>query len=688
MSTIVIASGASIQAAINGNPAGTVFQLSAGVYRDQHFLAQNGDQFLGDPNGGTVLSGAIVLGQWSVSGGYWKASGLPAPLVDSGDTGSNPLANHDNDLFVDNTLFQRVSSLSQMTTGKWFFDPATNSAYISDNPVGHTVEYSVTPNMTYDNGATDVVVKNLTIEKYATAAQIGPIHGVRDWNIVDVTSRWNHGAGLNVGAGTVVQGGHYNNNGQEGIAGYRADGAQILSAEIASNNYAGYNSDWDAGGVRICTSANVVVSNNNVHYNNGMGIWADIDCSGWTISGNTVTNNAGNGIMYEVSHGNTVIENNTVSGSSRAAIYISNSDGVVARDNTVTVGAGNTSINGGIDMINVDRGSGPNGVYHLINNSIQGNTIVHINDTATDGIFVYQSLPGQPNNTLNNNTYYVPSVTGTYWHFGSTDYTWSSLHQNTAYESSGTESIGLPTQPPVLPPITFGTGPDSLVLEVCDDAYANGDGTSNANGDATFTISIDGKQIGGTFTTIASHAAGQDQDLTLNGYFGPGTHSVSVNFLNDAYNNTPSTDRNLYVNSVTYKGVNTNQAGQLLSAGAKGFTVSGGTSEPPPIQPITFGTGPDSLVFEICDDAYANGDGTSDAKGDATFTVSIDGKQIGGTFTTTASHAAGQDQDCHAQRLLRARHTFRLGQLPERCLHRHGRPPIATSMSTRSPTKG
>ena len=200
-----------------------------------------------------------------------------------------------------------------------------------------------------------------------------------------------------------------------------------------------------------------------------------------------------------------------------------------------------------------------------------------------------------------------------------------------------------PPQP--VTPITFGTGPDSLVLEVCDDAYANGDGTSNANGDATFTISIDGKQIGGTFTTIASHAAGQDQDLTLNGYFGPGTHSVSVNFLNDAYNNTPSTDRNLYVNSVTYKGVNTNQAGQLLSAGAKGFTVSGGTSEPPPIQPITFGTGPDSLVIEVCDDAYANGDGTSNANGDATFTVSIDGKQIGGTFTTTASHAAGQDQD-------------------------------------------
>ena len=102
-------------------------------------------------------------------------------------------------------------------------------------------------------------------------------------------------------------------------------------------------------------------------------------------------------------------------------------------------------------------------------------------------------------------------------------------------------------------------------------------------------------------------------------------------------------------------------------------SLGGGTTTPPVVlpPPITFGTGPDSLVFQISEDAYANGDGTSDAKGDATFTVSIDGKQIGGTFTAAASHAAGQDQDRHAQRLLRARHTFRRGQLPERCLHRH-----------------
>ena len=50
----------------------------------------------------------------------------------------------------------------------------------------------------------------------------------------------------------------------------------------------------------------------------------------------------------------------------------------------------------------------------------------------------------------------------------------------------------------------------------------------------------------------------------------------------------------------------------------------------------TTGTGSDSLVLMISEDAYL---------GDALFTVSVDGRQQGGVFTATASHAAGIDQN-------------------------------------------
>ncbi|MGE4047835.1 MAG: carbohydrate-binding domain-containing protein [Acetobacteraceae bacterium] len=196
--------------------------------------------------------------------------------------------------------------------------------------------------------------------------------------------------------------------------------------------------------------------------------------------------------------------------------------------------------------------------------------------------------------------------------------------------------------PPIIDPVTAGTGPDKLVLKITGDAYANGDGTSDAAGHARFTVSVDGKQIGGTFTALAARGT-TPQTFTLNGTFGTGTHNVVVNFVNDAWGGTSNTDRNLYVESITYRGVNTNQSAEMYGGGARSFTITGGTSPTDPQNPVnppavTVGTGPDRLVLRISGDAYANNDGTSDAAGHAQFTVSIDGKQLGGTFTALAEH--------------------------------------------------
>ena len=65
-------------------------------------------------------------------------------------------------------------------------------------------------------------------------------------------------------------------------------------------------------------------------------------------------------------------------------------------------------------------------------------------------------------------------------------------------------------------------------------AIAPSDGTSDANGDAAFTVSVDGKQLAGTFYATASHSAGASQNFTLKGNWAPGAHTVTVAFLNDA----------------------------------------------------------------------------------------------------------------------------------------------------------
>src|SRR4029077_16295585 len=66
------------------------------------------------------------------------------------------------------------------------------------------------------------------------------------------------------------------------------------------------------------------------------------------------------------------------------------------------------------------------------------------------------------------------------------------------------------------------------------------------------------------------------------GDWAPGAHSVTVNFLNDAWGGTATTDRNLYVDKVTYDGVAGTQTLQLGSAGPQSFALTDTTAIPVP----------------------------------------------------------------------------------------------------------
>ena len=102
-----------------------------------------------------------------------------------------------------------------------------------------------------------------------------------------------------------------------------------------------------------------------------------------------------------------------------------------------------------------------------------------------------------------------------------------------------------PTPTPTPAPVTTDTGADTLVLSMSEDAYL---------GDAQFTVAVDGEQLGGTFTATALLSDGASQDFIFKGDWAPGSHTVAVDFLNDAWAGTPSTDRNLYVTGATIDG--------------------------------------------------------------------------------------------------------------------------------------
>ncbi len=198
-----------------------------------------------------------------------------------------------------------------------------------------------------------------------------------------------------------------------------------------------------------------------------------------------------------------------------------------------------------------------------------------------------------------------------------------------SFTFTGDDKASAPAPAAAPPALSVGAGTDKLVLQIAEDAY---------QGDAQFTVSVDGVQQGGVLTASALATGGQTQALTVLGSFGMAAHSITVNFLNDAYGGTAATDRNLYVRSASLNG--TAVPGAALNergGGPQSFAFTGNTpaASPGGTALPTVGSGPDTLVLKIAEDAY---------KGDAQFTVSVDGVQQGGVMTASASNAAGQTQ--------------------------------------------
>ncbi|WP_244914120.1 carbohydrate-binding domain-containing protein [Methylobacterium frigidaeris] len=114
------------------------------------------------------------------------------------------------------------------------------------------------------------------------------------------------------------------------------------------------------------------------------------------------------------------------------------------------------------------------------------------------------------------------------------------------------------------PSVSLGSGSDQLLLKISQDAY---------NGNAQYTISVDGKQIGGVQTAKSLHSAGQSDLISVRGDWGQGDHDVAIKFLNDAWGGSDAKDRNLYVDSATYDGQNVQSAHLTLAdSGTKHFT--------------------------------------------------------------------------------------------------------------------
>jgi cysteinyl-tRNA synthetase, unknown class len=112
-------------------------------------------------------------------------------------------------------------------------------------------------------------------------------------------------------------------------------------------------------------------------------------------------------------------------------------------------------------------------------------------------------------------------------------------------DTEGFATLPTPTPAPTPTPTPTPITKDTLVLNLSEDAW---------QGDAKFTIKVDGAKLGSAQAVTASHGLGQTQSFTFTDFFGPGPHTVAVTYTNDAHGSAAGADRNLYVNSISFNG--------------------------------------------------------------------------------------------------------------------------------------
>ena len=439
--------GDDIQLKVTQYPSGTTFRIEPGLYRLQQIKPKDNDSFVGAGTT-TIVSGAVLLKSFEKLGNfYWTTYRPQQEQVHGGCNSVSPMCKYPEDLFLDNKPLRRVATESEVVSGTWMLDGVRGIIVLADDPTGHTAEVSAARSA-FSGSASNVIISDLTVEKYAIPAQMGAIGDnlpVKRWHIVRCIIRWNHGSGVNVSDDSLVSNNRIVANGQLGVSAH-GDNVVISDNEIAFNNFAGFSNGWESGGAKFSRTKNLRVVGNVVHDNNGTGLWTDVYNYNALYQLNTVFDNSGMGIQHEISFAVKIIDN-TVWGNGRdqsvwlwgAQILIQNSsDGEVANNKVfVPKGYGN-----GIGIIAQNR-NGP----VASNNYIHDNDVTYLGSTGMSGAACdfEPLLQLLSTNHLDRNHYHVLDRAAIHWFWHNGKH-WDELRA-TGNEMHGTVDTKVQQQP-------------------------------------------------------------------------------------------------------------------------------------------------------------------------------------------------------------------------------------------------
>jgi parallel beta-helix repeat protein len=246
---------------------------------------------------------------------------------------------------------------------------------------------------------------------------------------------YNNESGIRIGNSTQVTNNNVHHNKRLNIGG-SGNNTTIASNEIAFGHYLNnYETNIEAGGTKFTGTDGLVLRNNYVHDNVGVGIHMDLNNINTVLESNRVDRNASEGIAIEISY-KTTIFNNTVTNNGwtdprnrytwlwNAGIGIHSSPNVEIYGNTVS---GNYA---GIVGIEQNRTEVANYGAHVVQNLyVHNNTVTQTNLPRTSGavsvgsgvatdVAPYTAVFSR-NNRFVGNTYYLAQNTRPFaWVYG------------------------------------------------------------------------------------------------------------------------------------------------------------------------------------------------------------------------------------------------------------------------------
>ena len=171
----------------------------------------------------------------------------------------------------------------------------------------------------------------------------------REWLLEDIEASDNIASGVFLGDNFTIRGSVFSRNGVTGLGGSETVGG-LIEKNVVNDNGAQQATGvlGNGGGMKFTQAGSIdeplVIRDNEIFANSGIGVWCDIGCDGFEVVDNFIHDQTSRGIMFELSsnaviRGNLLVNTNEWSDFSRdfnaAAIAVGESSDVLIEDNYI-----------------------------------------------------------------------------------------------------------------------------------------------------------------------------------------------------------------------------------------------------------------------------------------------------------------------------------------------------------------